>query len=239
MNGLFNTGLLAVGPSGSAFLDWWVGWLARDCLREGSAGMWVDQLWIDWAPIYFEHLIVRDSSLNVGYWNLDERELSESDGTPTIDGAPLRHFHFVGFDPRRPELLSIYSEELGDYIREVLGRDLPAPSSSPSSPVCCGSTANACSNAAARSCATIRTGSASASAAVPSARGRGRSTGKRCSPPRHGAQSRRRTRSIHSGPTSSSGSSTIPPLCAHSRPRRRGVSTEHDRPVCRLRPSAA
>jgi hypothetical protein len=131
MNGLFNTGLLAVGPSGSEFLDWWVGWLARDCLREASAGMWVDQLWIDWAPIYFEHLIVRDSSLNVGYWNLDERELSESDGRPTIDGAPLRHFHFVGFDPRRPELLSIYSEELGDYIREVLGRDLPAPSSSP------------------------------------------------------------------------------------------------------------
>jgi len=131
MNGLFNTGLLAVGPSSGEFLDWWIGWLARDCLREASAGMWVDQLWIDWAPVYFEHLIVRDSSLNVGYWNLDERELGEIDGRPAIDGAPLRHFHFVGFDPRRPELLSIYAEELGDYLRDVLGRDQPPPPSNP------------------------------------------------------------------------------------------------------------
>ena len=31
-NGLFNTGLMAVGPEGRGFLDWWDGWLARDSL---------------------------------------------------------------------------------------------------------------------------------------------------------------------------------------------------------------
>ena len=74
MNGLFNCGLLAVGQGGKNFVEWWAGLLARDCLREPSAGMWVDQLWLDWAPVYFEHLIMRDGSVNVAFWNLDERE---------------------------------------------------------------------------------------------------------------------------------------------------------------------
>ena len=110
-NGLFNTGLLAVGPEGRDFLDWWAGWLARDSLREPSAGIWSDQLWVDWAPVYFEHVVVRDSSLNVAFWNLDERELHEVEGRAIVDGAPLRHFHFAGFDPRQPERLSTYLDE--------------------------------------------------------------------------------------------------------------------------------
>ena len=105
LNGFYNPGLFAVGANGGDFLDWWAGWLARDCLREPSAGMWTDQQWLDWAPVYFEHLILRDSSVNVGFWNLDEREIHELDGRPAVDGAPLRHFHFAGFDPRRAEHL--------------------------------------------------------------------------------------------------------------------------------------
>ena len=110
-NGLFNGGLEAVGSAGRDFLDWWDGWLARDCLRESSAGIWTDQSWLDWAPSYFQYAIVRDSSLDVAFWNLDERELHEVEGRPMVDGAPLRHFHFAGFDPQEPERLSTY---LGD-----------------------------------------------------------------------------------------------------------------------------
>ncbi len=110
-NGLFNGGLEAVGPDGRDFLDWWDGWLRRDCLRESSAGIWTDQSWLDWAPSYFQYAIVRDSSLDVAFWNLDERELHEVDGQPMVDGAPLRHFHFAGFDPQEPERLTTY---LGD-----------------------------------------------------------------------------------------------------------------------------
>jgi hypothetical protein len=107
-NGLFNTGLYVSGPGGRSFLDWWDGWLARDCLKEQAAGLWADQIWADWAPVYFEHAVVRDPSVNVAFWNLDERELREMDGRPTVDGVPLRHFHFAGFDPRRPDILSTY-----------------------------------------------------------------------------------------------------------------------------------
>jgi hypothetical protein len=126
-NGLFNPGLLAVGPTGSEFLAWWGTRLARDCLKEPEAGMLADQIWVDWAPLYFEHTIVRDPSLDVGFWNLDERELDELDGKPAVDGTPLRHFHFAGFDPRQPELLSTYFEELMAFT----GRRWPPPPSSP------------------------------------------------------------------------------------------------------------
>jgi len=127
LNGFYNPGLFGVGASGADFLDWWADRLARDCLREPAAGMWTDQQWLDWAPVYFEHLIMRDSSLNVGFWNLDEREIHELDGRPAIDGAPLRHFHFAGFDPRRAEHLSTYRE---DDVRFV-GRGWPPTPSPP------------------------------------------------------------------------------------------------------------
>jgi hypothetical protein len=108
VGGLFNLGFIAVGQGGEAFLDWWGDRLARDCLTEPAAGIYVDERWVDWAPVYFDHVVVRDSSLNVAFWNLDERELSELDGRPTVDGAPLRHFHFAGFDPAQPDRLTKY-----------------------------------------------------------------------------------------------------------------------------------
>ena len=126
MNGLFNAGLLAVGAGGRAFLEWWAGWLARDSLIERSAGMWADQLWIDWAPVYFDHVICRDTSLNVTFWSLDERELHEQEGRLMLDGGPLRHFHFVGFDPREPELFFTHYPGMADYYRDAYGRDAPA-----------------------------------------------------------------------------------------------------------------
>ena len=111
VGGLFNLGFIAVGQGGEAFLEWWGERLARDCLTEPAGGMYVDERWVDWAPAYFEHAVVRDSSLNVAFWNLDERELSELDGRPMVDGAPLRHFHFAGFDPSQPDRLSKYLDD--------------------------------------------------------------------------------------------------------------------------------
>jgi hypothetical protein len=125
-NGLFNTGLIAVGPGGRQFVDWWGAWLSRDSLKDSVAGMWTDQIWVEWAAAYFEHVVVRDTSLNVGFWNLDERELGGTETEPTVDGAPLRHFHFAGYDPRRPELYSTYYEDV-----RFVGRDWPQPPANP------------------------------------------------------------------------------------------------------------
>jgi hypothetical protein len=125
--GLFNTGLLAVGQSGRGFLDWWADWLARDCLKEPAAGMWTDETWCDWAAVYFEHVIVRDTALNVAFWNLDERVLGGTENQPTIDGAPLRHFHFAAFDPQRPDTLSSYAADIAGFVGRALPTAPPNP----------------------------------------------------------------------------------------------------------------
>ncbi len=73
--------------------------------------MFTDQRWVDFVPSFFEHYILKDPGYNVAYWNLHGRELrAESDGY-LVDGAPLRFFHFSGFDPRRPWLLSKHQGE--------------------------------------------------------------------------------------------------------------------------------
>ena len=131
MSGLFNTGLLAVGRVGGGFVDWWAARLARDCLKAPQAGMWTDQIWVEWATVYFEHKVLRDSSVNVGIWNLDERDLNATEGRPTVDGSPLRHFHFWGFDPRQPHLYSVYYEEHRRRVQRETGRVLPPPSQNP------------------------------------------------------------------------------------------------------------
>ena len=50
--------------------------------------------------------VVRDPGVNVGYRNLGERALERQGDSYTVNGAPLRFFHFSGFDPARPYALS-------------------------------------------------------------------------------------------------------------------------------------
>jgi hypothetical protein len=102
--GVYNSGLLAVGRAGHAFLEWWGRRLRRDSLRAESAGMHADQRWLDYVPSSFEHAILRDPAVNVGRWNLHERRLCHGVGAFTVDGEPLRAFHFSGYDPHNPSV---------------------------------------------------------------------------------------------------------------------------------------
>src|SRR5690606_24035113 len=60
-------------------------------------------------PALFEHTVLRDPGFNVAYWNLHERPLTKTaDGTVTAGGSPLRFFHFSGYRPERPWLLTLH-----------------------------------------------------------------------------------------------------------------------------------
>ena len=106
--GVYNSGFIAVGSGGAKFLEWWASRLEWDCLLAEVGGFHADQRWLDWVPLYFEHAVIRDAAVNVAGWNLHERPLGYTDGRFTVNDAPLRTFHFAGFDPLRPGRLSQY-----------------------------------------------------------------------------------------------------------------------------------
>jgi len=104
--GIYNLGFIAVNTEARPFLDWWAERLRRHCIRSLSEGLFVDQKWVDFVPALFGAHILRDPTLNIAYWNLDERPLVKSADQYGVDGSPLRFFHFSGFDPAVPHVLS-------------------------------------------------------------------------------------------------------------------------------------
>ncbi|MEP6915167.1 MAG: glycosyltransferase, partial [Acidobacteriota bacterium] len=104
--GVFNLGFIGVGPGTEQFLAWWSGRLRRHCLSDPASGMFVDQRWLDYVPGLFPHAIVRDPGCNAAYWNLHERRVTRTPTGFAANGGPLRFYHFSGFDPDVPHLLS-------------------------------------------------------------------------------------------------------------------------------------
>jgi glycosyltransferase involved in cell wall biosynthesis/GT2 family glycosyltransferase len=109
--GAYNGGFLALrrGEQSDRFLAWWAARLRTGSRVDVAAGMFVDQHWLDLVPGIFGAVgLLEDRGCNVAYWNLAERPLSERDGMLYAAAAPLRFFHFSGFDPCRPQRLSRY-----------------------------------------------------------------------------------------------------------------------------------
>src|SRR5262245_27178185 len=103
-SGVFNAGVLGVRASVDArrFLEWWQARVYLDCRHALADGLHFDQRWLDLVPACFENVqIFRDPAVDVGHWNLPERDLLHS-----------RLFHFSGFDPDRPGVLTSYSDRL-------------------------------------------------------------------------------------------------------------------------------
>jgi SAM-dependent methyltransferase/glycosyltransferase involved in cell wall biosynthesis len=107
--GVYNLGCISVGqgPEIDALMDWWSDRLRRDCRVDPVYGYFVDQRWFDLAPGFVsDYAIVREPEYNVAYWNAHTRELARGEDGYTVNGRPLAFFHFSGFDPAAPELLS-------------------------------------------------------------------------------------------------------------------------------------
>jgi glycosyltransferase involved in cell wall biosynthesis/GT2 family glycosyltransferase len=107
LSGIFNLGFLALaaGPAKSV-LPWWRERLRRSCLNDPAQGLFVDQRWIDFAPALFEPRILKDPGYNVAYWNLPHRVLARDGDRIVVNERPLRFFHYSGFSPDAPHLLS-------------------------------------------------------------------------------------------------------------------------------------
>lgn len=110
--GTYNLGFLAVSRQAdlSRFLGWWQRKLEFECVFDPVRGLFLDQKWIDLVPGLFPGVrILRHDGYNVAYWNLGQRTVIRTNGGTTVNGQPLRFFHFSGFDPAAPGMVSRYS----------------------------------------------------------------------------------------------------------------------------------
>jgi len=111
--GTYNLGFFGVkaDETGLKFLKWWHKRLMLYCFDDdyellnilepdGLLGMFTDQKWIDLVPAYFDgYHILKDPGYNVCTWNMTRRHIKrKEDGSYTVNGKPLRFFHFSGFD---------------------------------------------------------------------------------------------------------------------------------------------
>ena len=93
---------------------------------------------MDFAPGYFDAFILKDETCNVAYWNGDTRPLRWTGSGYETNGKPLCFFHFSGFKPEKPHLLSSHqgknprtrlSEQpalarlCGEYIEKLAAAD--------------------------------------------------------------------------------------------------------------------
>lgn len=104
LSGTFNGGCLGVsqGPAARQFLTWWQQRLRRHWWSDVPAGLHHDQRWLDLVPVFVEGVgLFRDASCNVAHWNLPER-----------DASSCYLFHFSGFDPATPEVVTRYNTRL-------------------------------------------------------------------------------------------------------------------------------
>jgi hypothetical protein len=105
--GVMNAGLIGTGGGAGPFLEWWAERAARRCIFDEPHALFLEQTWLALATTLFEHHVLRDRGCNVAGWNLHTRDVRWDGDVPSIDGGPLRHFHFaMSYDPESPQLLT-------------------------------------------------------------------------------------------------------------------------------------
>jgi hypothetical protein len=101
--GIYNLGFVAIRTTGEGarFAKWWNDRLLSYCYDDIPQGLFVDQRWCDHVPALFDKVkVVRDPGYNVASWNLSQRKVAVGkDGAITVNGHPLRFWHFTKLGP--------------------------------------------------------------------------------------------------------------------------------------------
>jgi hypothetical protein len=100
--GLYNGGFIGMknDETTKAFLQWWKSRMVDQAFIDPAEGMFYDQNWLNFLPLYFKNVkIITDSGHNVAYWNLHEREIRKNGDSYMVNDTPLTFFHFSGLDP--------------------------------------------------------------------------------------------------------------------------------------------
>lgn len=138
--GIYNLGFIGVHNNSNKpgeFLEWWEKRILELGFNDTNKGLFVDQLWINLAPIFFNQVkILRWLGLNVAPWNLHERRIQKFSENHFLmqDGSALFFFHFSSYDFEKSETVSkhynrytfqthIELKDIYDHYRELLIRN--------------------------------------------------------------------------------------------------------------------
>lgn len=100
--GIFNLGFLGLKRCDNthAMLQWWKTRLKYWSYVNVYEGLFTDQIWINFVPLYFERVLsFKHWGANVAHWNLWERKIIRTQGKYFVNDQnhPLLFYHFSGF----------------------------------------------------------------------------------------------------------------------------------------------
>jgi GT2 family glycosyltransferase len=110
--GTYNGGFVGLRrcPEAEEFLRWWGSRVLQCGYNRLEEGMNCDQRWLDLVPGFELHTRVsRRPGLNAAFWNLHERRFELVQGRYLVNGEPLKFFHFSGYSPERPEIITSHN----------------------------------------------------------------------------------------------------------------------------------
>lgn len=113
--GIYNLGFIATTrcPTVLNFLKWWQIRLQDHCYYRDGYGVFVDQLWVSLAPLYFPGIHVDlNPGYNMSYWNHFERRLSRRNNSFFVNKSELLVFyHFSSYNPLNPDAITSRSSQ--------------------------------------------------------------------------------------------------------------------------------
>jgi len=115
--GIYNLGFLALKKTSNTndLLQWWKKKLETDCYMIPASGLFVDQIWANFFPVFFKNsYLIMEPGYNMAYWNFGERTLERKNGIYWVNGQRLKFFHFSNYKMSRHDGISNYT----DYTRE-------------------------------------------------------------------------------------------------------------------------
>jgi hypothetical protein len=121
--GQFNLGFIGIADSeeSRAALKWWQHVCVEHCIFDARHHFFVDQFWADILPSYIQKFYcLRDSSYNVAYWNVFQRDLKYDGQNWTTDCGELKFFHFSGFSKNDLTRVSVHQNRVAAPVGSAL-----------------------------------------------------------------------------------------------------------------------
>ena len=97
--GLYSAGFLAFRRSAETdrLLAWWQDRVQERAFIDPCAGLYLDQLWLMYWPVFFEDVdVIHDPGWQLALWNLPERQLTRTPTGWLVNGRPLLWANFRG-----------------------------------------------------------------------------------------------------------------------------------------------